>query len=119
MDNSSRKNRKYCFAVDLKNDPELIAQYRHYHQQDNIWPEVVEHIKETGIVEMNIYCIGDRLTMFMEVDERFSLDSSEDSTVPAKIKDWDSLMSNFQLPLKWAPEGQTWVLMDEIFSLHQ
>lgn len=27
----------YCFALDLQDDPGLIAEYRSYHQQENVW----------------------------------------------------------------------------------
>ncbi len=32
----------YCFALDLHDDPGLIEEYKRYHRQENIWPEVLE-----------------------------------------------------------------------------
>ena len=40
--------RTYCFALDLKDAPALIAEYKRWRQFDTIWPEVLEHIKGLG-----------------------------------------------------------------------
>lgn len=64
-------NRRFCFTLDLKNDPALTAEYRKYHEK--IWPEITESIKSSGIVDMEIYLLGTRMFMIMEVDESFSL----------------------------------------------
>lgn len=64
-------NRRFCFTLDLKDDPALIAEYRQYHEK--IWPEITESIKNSGIVDMEIYLLGTRMFMIMEVNESFSL----------------------------------------------
>ncbi len=38
---------RYCFALDLKDDAGLIAQYESYHK--SVWPEIIESIKEKYI----------------------------------------------------------------------
>ena len=38
---------RYCFALDLKNDETLIAEYEEYHQR--VWPEILESI--TGLIQ--------------------------------------------------------------------
>jgi len=63
---------RYCLALDLKDDPALIAEYEHYHEK--IWPEIEESIRLSGITDMEIYRIGPRLFMIMETDETFSFD---------------------------------------------
>jgi len=113
----SKNNRVFCWAVDLKDQPGLITQYMEYHKQGNVWPEVVEHIKKSGIVNMRIYSVGDRVIMVMEVNEEFSLGQPIDTKLPDKVKEWDNLMAKFQSPLKWAEQGETWTLMNEIFAL--
>jgi len=42
-----KKNKKYCFALDLVNDPKLISEYKKYHEK--IWPKITKSIKLTGI----------------------------------------------------------------------
>jgi L-rhamnose mutarotase len=64
---------RYCLTLDLIDDPQLIAEYRRYHEA--VWPEVTECLRETGIVDMELYLLGTRLVMVMEVDERFSFEN--------------------------------------------
>jgi L-rhamnose mutarotase len=107
---------RYCLALDLKNDPALIREYEDYHRE--VWPEIVESIKESGIVNMEIYRTGNRLFMIMEVAPDFSFDkkSSADASNP-RVQDWETLMWKFQQPLQWAAPGEKWILMDKIFAL--
>jgi L-rhamnose mutarotase len=55
---------KYCLALDLKDDPKLIAEYEAYHKK--IWPEIETSIKDAGITNLEIYRIGTRLFMILE-----------------------------------------------------
>ena len=48
-----QQDKRYCLTLDLKDDPELIAEYEAYHQA--VWTEVLQSIKESGIVDMEIY----------------------------------------------------------------
>ena len=66
-------NKRYCLTLDLEDDPVLIAEYRRHHE--NIWPEITASIKDAGIVDMEIYLLGTRMFMIMEVNERFSFDA--------------------------------------------
>jgi len=59
-------NKRYCLALDLKDDATLIAEYEAYHS--NGWPEILKSIKDSGIEQMQIYRTGNRL--FMIRDER-------------------------------------------------
>ena len=65
--------------MDLKNDPTLIAEYKRYHQK--IWPEITQSIKDSGIEAMEIYLLGTRMFMIMEVNERFSFEPRDRLTV--------------------------------------
>ena len=58
--------KRYCFALDLKDDPESIVAYKRYHQE--VWPAIVRSIKDAGILDLEIYCVSNRLFMIMEVD---------------------------------------------------
>ena len=44
---------KYCLALDLKDDEQLIAEYKAYHQ--NVWPPIIKSIKDAGIEVLDIY----------------------------------------------------------------
>ena len=41
--------KRYCLTLDLKNDPELIRQYKYWHEDKNIWPEIPRGIRESGL----------------------------------------------------------------------
>lgn len=107
---------RHCFALDLKDDPDLIAAYERHHER--IWPEITESIRSAGIVDMEIYRTGNRLFMVMEVDEDFSFESkaAADRTDP-NVRKWETLMSTFQQALPWAAPGEKWVRMARIFKL--
>jgi L-rhamnose mutarotase len=109
-------NKRYCLTLDLEDDPALIAEYRRYHQ--GIWPEITSSIKDSGIVDMEIYLLGTRMFMVMEVDARFSFDakSKADHANP-KVREWEELMWKFQKPLPQAKPGEKWLLMERIFKL--
>lgn len=109
---------RLCFACDLKNDPQAIAKYKEYHKSENAWPEITESIKDAGILDMEIYLIGNRLFMIMEVDDNFDIQKKEelDASNP-KVQEWEELMSTFQQAVPWASEGQKWAPIDCIFKL--
>jgi L-rhamnose mutarotase len=113
-----KMNRRYCLTLDLKNDPKLIAEYEHYHEK--IWPEITKSIKDSGIEDMEIYLLGTRMFMVMEVNERFSFDAKakSDSENP-KVREWEELMWKFQEPLAEAKPGEKWLLMGKIFKLEK
>lgn len=112
------KNRRYCYALDLKNDPELIRQYEAYHRPDGIWPEILAHLREVGIEQMEIYRSGNRLFMIMEVGKDFSFEQkSQLENQNSKVKEWETLMWTFQQALPWADTEEKWVQMDPIFKL--
>jgi L-rhamnose mutarotase len=109
-------SRRYCLTLDLKDNAELISEYRRYHQ--NVWPEILQSIRASGIEEMQIYLHGTRLFMIMEVSETFSFAAKAelDRSNP-KVQEWEQLMWRFQKPLPGAKPGEKWLLMEKIFEL--
>jgi L-rhamnose mutarotase len=109
-------NRRFCLALDLKNDPQLIRKYEEHHRA--VWPEILENIRDSGILEMEIYRVANRLFMIMEVDEQFSFDAkSATDQRNSKVEEWEQLMWNYQQALPVAKPGEKWMLMQRIFSL--
>jgi L-rhamnose mutarotase len=109
---------RYCLTLDLKDDPKLIAEYRHYHEK--IWPEITKSIRDAGVLDMEIYLLGTRLFMVMETDESFSFEKKAraDAANP-KVREWEELMWKFQEPLPNAKPGEKWRLMERIFKLER
>ncbi|MDB5002564.1 MAG: L-fucose mutarotase [Mucilaginibacter sp.] len=107
---------RYCLALDLKDDPQLIAEYEKYHE--SIWPEIQESITCSGITGLEIYRCFNRLFMIMETDASFSFDKkgAADAANP-KVQEWEDLMWKYQQALPGAKPGEKWVLMNKIFDL--
>jgi L-rhamnose mutarotase len=108
----------YCFALDLEDDPALIAEYRRYHEQGNIWPEVVDAIQSLGALSEEIYLAGNRLFMILHTTDQFSLEAKRaaDSLNP-RMRQWEELMWKYQKPLPQAQPGEKWIPMEKIFDL--
>jgi L-rhamnose mutarotase len=110
--------KRYCLTLDLKNDPKLIAEYKWYHEK--IWPEITRSIEDAGIVDLEIYLLGTRMFMVMEVDEHFSFErKAKADRENLKVQEWEELMWKFQKPLSNAKPGEKWVLMERIFKLEK
>ena len=82
-------------ALDLKDDPQLIAEYRKYHE--NVWPEIRASILDSGVTEMEIYLIGNRLFMIMETGEDYDprAKAAADQDNP-RVQEWEQLMWRYQ-----------------------
>lgn len=110
--------KKFCLALDLIDDERLIEEYAELHKTENAWPEVTESIKDSGIINMEIYRIGNRLFMIMETVDEFEFDNkSKMDALNPKVQEWEELMWKFQQPLKWAAPDEKWVLMDQIYKI--
>jgi len=107
---------RYCLALDLKDDPKLIAAYDDYHQ--SVWPEIIDSIKSSGIKSLEIYRVSNRLFMIIEADDNFSFEQK--AAMDAKneiVQQWENTMWEYQQALPIAEPGEKWVLMQKIFSL--
>ncbi|MCJ7465844.1 MAG: L-rhamnose mutarotase [Maribacter sp.] len=107
--------KKHCLALDLKNDPALIKAYDTYHQ--NVWPEVLDSLKASGIQHMDIYRLGNRLFMIIEVADTFSFDKKAKMDANnKKVQEWETLMWRYQQALPMAKPGEKWLPMEKVFE---
>ena len=108
--------KRFCLALDLKNDSALIAEYEAYHKK--IWPEIEASIKHSGILTMQIYRTGNRLFMIMETTDSFSFDAkAKADAANGKVQEWENLMWKYQQALPGSQPGEKWKLMEKIFEL--
>jgi L-rhamnose mutarotase len=110
--------RRYALALDLADDPRLIAEYERHHA--NVWPAIEASIRDAGIERLEIYRTGNRLFMVMEVSPSFSFDTkgAADAANPT-VQEWERLMWQYQRALPWARAGEKWVLMEKIYELSE
>ena len=103
----------------MKDNPELIAEYRKRHSEGEAWSEILDGIREVGILEMEIYIVGTRLFMIVEtpVDFDWSTAMARLSTLPRQ-QEWEDYMSEFQVAPTGVSSDEKWVLMERMFHLY-
>ncbi|GBU08813.1 hypothetical protein AwDysgo_21440 [Bacteroidales bacterium] len=113
-----QETKRYCQYLELKNEPALIAEYVKRHSEAYAWPEVKEGIKSVGILEMELYIIGNRLFMIVETALDFQWDEafSKLAKLPRQ-EEWEEYVSIFQVSKSGASSAEKWTLMDRIFHL--
>jgi len=108
-----------CLALDLRDDPELIARYEAHHRA--VWPEVLAQLRTQGVRELEIYRLGTRMVMVMDTDDAVfdpaRLAAAERDN--PHLKEWEALMWRFQAPTPWTPAGTKWTPMQSIFRLSE
>jgi L-rhamnose mutarotase len=109
---------RHCLTLDLKDDETAIAEYKRFHVK--IWPEVKQSLLDAGVVEMEIYLLGTRMFMIMDVNDSFSLPAKAAMDLAnAKVQEWETIMHGFQRQLPGARADQYWMVMERVFSLEE
>ena len=108
--------KRFCFALDLYDDPKMIAEYEEWHTK--VSSEIKKSITDAGILAFDIYRVGNRMFAILETTDTFDLDTKArmDAANPA-VQKWEALMSTYQKPLPFAKPGEKWMLMEKIFQL--
>ena len=115
-----RPVKRYCQTLDLKDNPELIAEYRRRHSEGEAWSEILWGIREVGILEMEIYILDTRLFMIVEAPLDFDWDSAMArlSTLPRQ-QEWEDYMSEFQKAAPGSSSNDKWRMMERMFHLYE
>lgn len=110
--------KRYCQTLELVDDPEMVAAYVNEHSR--VWPEVQAGIREVGILDMQIYALGNRLFMIMDTVDDFDwvADNARLAALPRQ-SEWEAYMARFQGADPSAPSTAKWKLMDKIFQLEK
>ncbi len=111
---------RMCFALDLKDDPMLIEQYRRFHEPGGPPAAVTRALRASGIESLEIYLCGNRLFMVLDAGPDFSLQAKAQADASNdEVQQWEELMWRFQKALPWAAPGQKWVPAERIYDLAQ
>lgn len=118
--NFSGKTKRFCQTLDLRDEPELIAIYRELHSREGVWPEIVAGIRQVGILEMEIYLLGTRLFMIVEMPEEVDWKEAmaRMATLPRQAE-WEALTAKYQQADPHAGSAEKWKLMERIFHLYE
>lgn len=111
--------KRYCQTMDLKDNPELIAEYRKRHSEKEAWKEILDGIRQVGILEMEIYILGTRLVMIVETPIDFEWETAMEklATLPRQ-QEWEEYMAIFQDCDPDATSDEKWQMMERMFHLY-
>ena len=112
--------KRYCRTMDLKDNPELIAEYKKRHSAQEAWPEILAGIREVGILEMEIYILGTHLFMIVDTPLDFEWDAAMTklATLPRQ-EEWERYMAIFQDCGEDDSADQKWHMMERMFYLYE
>lgn len=112
--------KRFCQTLDLRDNPELIAEYRNRHSREKVWPEILEGIRSVGILEMEIYILGTRLFMIVETPADFNWDEAMArlANLPRQAE-WEDYMAMFQKAKAGATSDEKWQMMERMFHLYK
>jgi L-rhamnose mutarotase len=110
--------KRYCKCLKLKNDANLIEEYKKLHSPGAAWPEITAGMKEVGILDMEIYIEGTTLFMIMETKANFNHEQAmaKLATLPRQAE-WEAAVSKYQQTSKKASAGQKWRLLERIYKM--
>ena len=108
----------YVLTVNLKDDPGVIETYRDYHRR--VWPEVLESLRTVGVERMDIYQLGRRLVMLLELTDGLDYRRAFATLMASspRVAEWERLMKSLQEPSPDAPAGEWWAVMEQVFQLN-
>jgi len=114
------KFKRYCKTLRLKDDPELIKEYIKVHSIGNSWPEITMGMKETGIIDMEIYLQGNQLFMIMDTVPDFDHEKAmRELADKPRQAEWEAFVSRFQVSGENATADEKWLLMERIYEMDQ
>jgi L-rhamnose mutarotase len=107
---------RFCLTLSLRPDPHLIEEYIERHKK--VWPEVLQSLRDAGVLDMEIYCGDGRLFMVMETADDFTFESKAamDRSNPI-VMQWESEMAKYQAADADADAGSKWKNLDRVFHL--
>lgn len=105
------------FAQTIRVLPESVDEYKALHAR--VWPEVLESLRDVGVLDMKIFHSGDRLFMFMTTvkDFRPEIDFARHLSMSKRCVEWSELTKTFQKPVPEAAEDDWWTYMEPVFDL--
>lgn len=111
--------KRYVQTLDLVNDPEAIRTYRWLHSESVHWKEIRDGIRAVGILEMEVYIVGDRLVMIVDAPADFDWDTAMArlATMPRQAE-WEETVGKYQLSRPGATSNEKWTMMERIFHLY-
>lgn len=110
--------KRLCKTLKLKDDPQLIEEYKKVHAPGAAWPEITQGMKDVGIIDMEIYISGSQLFMIMDTVSWFDHDKAmKELAGKPRQSEWEAFVSRFQQTSADTSAGEKWQLMERIYKL--
>ena len=114
------KVRRWVQTMELRDNPALIAEYRKRHSQGQIWPEILQGIRDCGLYDMEIYILGTRLVMICDGPEDLNWDEAMQKMAQGpRQAEWEAFMSTFQQCGKDERSDEKWHMMERMFHVYE
>ena len=112
--------KRFVQTMDLKSDDnEIIRKYREAHDKEHFWKEIGEGIKAVGILEMELYILGNRLVMIVDAPLDFDWHSAMQrlATLPHQAE-WEKHVAQFQDCDPNETSDEKWKMMERMFHIY-
>lgn len=111
--------KRFVQTLTLNSDEEARREYIKWHSQEHNWKEIRNGIREVGIIEMEIYILGNTLVMIVDTPEDFDWEKAMArlATLPRQAE-WEAFVSQFQGCNANATSDEKWQMMQRIFFLY-
>ena len=112
--------KRYCKSLKLHDDSKLIEEYIKVHAPGAFWPEIKQGMLEVGIIDMEIYLLGNQLFMIMDTVADFDHEKAmKELAAKPRQSEWEKYVSRFQKISSTATADEKWQLMERIFKLEE
>jgi L-rhamnose mutarotase len=111
--------KRFVQTLTLNSDEEARREYIKWHSPEHNWKEIRNGIREAGIIEMEIYILGNTLVMIVDTPEDFDWGKAMArlATLPRQAE-WEAFVSQFQGCNANATSDEKWQMMQRIFFLY-
>ncbi len=111
--------KRFVQTLTLRSDEEARREYIKWHSPEYNWKEIRDGIREVGILEMEIYILGNLLVMIVDAPEDFCWDEAMArlATLPRQAE-WEAFVSQFQGCDADATSDEKWQMMERMFFLY-
>lgn len=111
--------KRFVQTLTLNSNEEARREYIKWHSPEHNWKEIRNGIREVGIIEMEIYILGNTLVMIVDAPEDFDWGKAMArlATLPRQAE-WEAFVSQFQGCNANATSDEKWQMMQRIFYLY-
>ena len=112
--------KRYVQTLELRSNEEARREYIKWHSKEYSWKEIRDGIRGVGILEMEIYILGDMLVMIVDAPLDFDWDTAMQrlATLPRQAE-WEAFVSQFQGCSADATSDEKWQMMERMFYLYE